>query len=227
MLVLKHVEHGKGGGASQVVSTEGCTQLSVNRLEVGRYKESCHGIAVGDALGHGDEVGLDAQPLVGKELTTAAIATLYLVADEYGAVFLAGSRQTLCKLGCSHHTATDALDALQDHGAHIALGQFALPCLQVVHGQEGHMTVVVDGSHNLWVARHLYSQRCAAVEGVVDREHARAPIGEAGQLQRVLVGLGATVDEKQLVVVVAADGAQALGQLLLQRVDDTVGVEAQ
>ena len=50
---------------------------------------------------------------------------------------------------------------------------------------------------------------------------------EAGQLERILISLGTAVDEKQLVVIVAADLAESLGQLLLQAVDDAVGVEAE
>lgn len=45
--------------------------------------------------------------------------------------------------------------------------------------------------------------------------------------RRILISLGTAVDEKQLVVIVAADLAESLGQLLLQAVDDAVGVEAE
>ena len=65
------------------------------------------------------------------------------------------------------------------------------------------------------------------MKGLLGREHARAAIGKRGELQRVLVGLGAAVDQEQLVVVVARDAAQALGQLHLQLVHHGVGVEAQ
>ena len=50
---------------------------------------------------------------------------------------------------------------------------------------------------------------------------------EPGQLEGVLVGLSATVDEEELVVVVARHAAQPVGDLLLQAIDDTVGIEAQ
>ncbi len=167
VLVLVHVEHGQGGGAAEMVASEGGAQLPVDWFEVGRDEQSAHGIAVGNALGHGDEVGLDAQPLVGKELSAAPVATLYLVSDEYRAVFLAGGGKPLGKLGGGHHASADALDTLQDHGANVTLGQFALPRLKVVHRQEGDMAVGIDGCHDLGVAGDLDSQRCAAVEGMV------------------------------------------------------------
>ena len=50
---------------------------------------------------------------------------------------------------------------------------------------------------------------------------------EGGQLQGVLVGFGTAVDEEERVVFVAAGLAQAFGHLLLELVDDGVGVEAQ
>ena len=49
---------------------------------------------------------------------------------------------------------------------------------------------------------------------------------ETGELERVLVGLGTTVDKKEAVVLVAAYLSEAFRQLLLQTVDDTVGIEA-
>ena len=64
------------------------------------------------------------------------------------------------------------------------------------------------------------------MERLLAREDAHGLwILERRQLQGVLVGLGTTVDEKQLVVLVAADASQSLGHLLLQFVDDGVGVE--
>ena len=64
------------------------------------------------------------------------------------------------------------------------------------------------------------------MEGLFGREHTCAAIVEAGELEGILVGFGATVDQKELIIVVAADLAQPLGKLALEQVDDTVGVEA-
>ena len=50
---------------------------------------------------------------------------------------------------------------------------------------------------------------------------------ERSQLHGVLVGLGSAVDQEQLIVVVTASFAQTCGELLLQGVDNRVGVEAQ
>jgi hypothetical protein len=63
------------------------------------------------------------------------------------------------------------------------------------------------------------------VESLLAAEHAGIARLERCELQGVLVGLGPAADEKQLVVVVAADASQSLGHLLLQFVDDGVGVE--
>ena len=93
-----------------------------------------------------------------EELARAAIATLYLVADEHSAIFLAGFGEPLGKLLGSDIAAAHSLDALQDTGAHIALGKLTLPRLQVVVGKEGHMPIVVDRRYYLRITRHLHGQ---------------------------------------------------------------------
>ena len=199
--------------------------MTIDGLEVGRYQHGTHGETVGYALGHRDDVGLDAQPLVGEELTATAIAALYLVAYQRGAIALAGVGQILGKLRRGHLDAADALYALQDDGTYIALLEFGLPGGQVVEWQVGDMAVIVDGCDNLRIVGNLDSQRGAAVEGFPGRQHARAAIAKRCQLQRILVGLGTAVDEEQLIVIVAAHLAKALGQLLLKLVNNRVGVE--
>ena len=95
---------------------------------------------------------------MGEELTATAIAALYLVAYQRGAITLAGVGQILGKLRRGHLDATDALYALQDDGSDTAARQFAYPRLDVVQRQETHVVVVVQRSHNLWIVRHLYGQ---------------------------------------------------------------------
>ena len=226
-LALHHVERGQRGGAGQVVAPEGGAQLPVDGREARRDEHGSHGEAVGDALGHGDDVGADAQPLVGEELAAAAVSALYLVADECRSRLLAGLAQPLGELGGEHAHASYALYALYDAGADIALPQLGLPGGQVVDGQEGDVLAVVDGGHYLGVVGHLHGQRRAPVEGLPDGQYPLAAVLEGGQLQGVLVGLRAGVDEEELVVVISACLSQPLGQLRLQGVDDGVAVEAQ
>ena len=227
MLLLEDVEHSQGGGTCQMVASEGGAELALHRLEARRDEHARHGEAVAYALGHGDEVGAYAEPLVGKELTAAAVATLYLVADEDGAVAVASLEQTLGKLGCSHIQSAHALDALDDAGSHVALGEFGFPCLQVVEGQEGGMSVGIDGGIVFGDVGHLDGERGAAVEGLAGSEHAGASGLERCQLERVLIGFGARVDKEEAVVVIPAGFAETLGELLLQSVDDRVAVEPQ
>ena len=162
-----------------------------------------------------------------EELSAAAIATLYLVANQYGSILLAEFLQSLCKLFSGQFDATHALNALQDDGAHIAFLQFLLPCCQVVQRQVGHVAVIVDGRDDFRVVGHLHGQTGPSVEGLLGREYAGAPVRKRGQLQRVFVGFGAAVYEKQLIVVVAADGAQPFGQFHLQPVNHRIAVESQ
>ena len=56
-------------------------------------------------------------------------------------------------------------------------------------------------------------------------EHPAAPIVETGEFQCILVGLSTTVDQEKAIVLITAYFSESLSQLLLQGVDDTVGVE--
>ena len=222
---FKHIEHGQCGGAGQMVAAEGGAQLPIDGLELGTYQYASHREAVGDALGHGDDVGTYVEPLVGEELSRAPVATLYLVAYQYRVVLSAELLQPAGKLFGCQLDAADALYALEDDGTHVALLQLALPCRQVVYWQVGYVAIIVDGGYNLGVVGGLDGQRCTAMEGFLERQHTGAAIAERCQLEGVFVGLGTAVDEEQLVVVVAADASQPAGQLGLQRVDHGVGVE--
>ena len=227
MLIFHDMEHGKGGGTGQMVATECGAELSVDRGELGRDEQRRHGEAVGDAFGHCDEVRTDAEPLMGEELAAAAVAALYLVADEQGLVFGAGCAERLSEIGLYHPDAAHALDALDDAGAHVAFGQLGLPGGDVVDGQVGDVMVGVDGGDDFRVVGHFDGERGAAVEGFLCREHPCAPVVERGEFEGVLIGLGSTVDEKQLIVLVSTGCSEPLGELLLKTVDDGVGVETQ
>ena len=133
---------------------------------------------------------------MGEEAARAPVATLDLVGDEHGAVAAACLGEALCELlGCQLYAA-HTLYALQDDGADVALVKLGLPGREVVEGEVGDVAVGVDGRDDLGVVGDLHGEAGAAVEGLGGAEHACAAVGEAGQLQGVLVGLGAAVDEE-------------------------------
>ena len=49
---------------------------------------------------------------------------------------------------------------------------------------------------------------------------------ERGKLQSVFVGLGTGIDEEELIVVITTGFSKALGELLLQTVDNGIGIES-
>ena len=65
------------------------------------------------------------------------------------------------------------------------------------------------------------------MERLLCREHTGATIVEGCQLQSIFIGFCATVDEEQGIVFVPGNLAQTLSNLLLQTVDDRVGIESQ
>ena len=99
--------------------------------------------------------------------------------------------------------ATHTLYALQYHGTDVALSQFLLHGLNIVEGQVGDVAVGIDGGNDFGVVCGFYGQRGAAVERLLERYHAGSSVGERGQLEGVLVGLGAAVNQEQGIVVVA------------------------
>ena len=98
MLLLEDIKHSESCCTSEVIATEGCTELTIYRLELRGNQHASHRETIADTLSHSDEVGLDAEPLVSEELTASAVAALDFIADEEGAIFLAGCLQALCKL---------------------------------------------------------------------------------------------------------------------------------
>ena len=134
MLLLENIKHSERSSTSQMITTKRCSELSNDWWEVGRDKHGSHRQTIGDTLGNGDEVRLDAKPLMGKELSTSAIATLDLIADQHCTIFFASLCQALGELGRSHDTAADTLDTLKDNSADISFSEFFLPGPKVVHG---------------------------------------------------------------------------------------------
>ena len=78
------------------------------------FHTATHRETITDTLGYGDEIWLDAQPLVSEELTASAITALDFIANQESAEFLAGSLQALSKLRSNHVAATYALNRLDD-----------------------------------------------------------------------------------------------------------------
>ena len=187
-----------------MVATKCGAQLSVDGLEIGRYQHGTHREAVGNTLCHGDDIGFDAQPLVGKELTRTTIATLYLVANQRHTEAFAGVGQVLGKLRRRHLNASDTLDALQDDGTDAATRHLTYPRLDVVQRQKTHVVVVIQRSNNLRIVCHLDGQRRTTMESLFTTQDACSlRILERCQLQSILVGLGTTVNQEQLIVVIA------------------------
>ena len=227
VFILHDVENGERPSTGQVVASKGGAKLSVDWLELGRDEHSRHGESIGNALGHGDEVGLHAEPLVGKKLSATPISALYLVADENGVVLGAELTKPLHEVGRGKADAAHSLYALYDNGTDVTLLNLCPPCLQVVERQIGYVVVGIDRGNIFGVGRGLYGKRGAPVEGLLEGENACAPVVERGQLQGVFVGFGPRVDEKQLIVIISACLAKACGKLPLQGVDDGVAVEAE
>ena len=165
-----------------MVSSKGGSELSVGGLKLGRDEYATHGEAVANAFGYGNDVGTDAQPLVGKKLSATSVSALYLIANECGSVFPAGCQQPLGKFGSGKVNASHALNTFDDAGTHVTLCQFGFPCSQVVEWKIGGVLVGVDRSDNLGIVGGFHCQRRSAMESFLGRQNAGAPIMERSQL---------------------------------------------
>ena len=95
---------------------------------------------------------------MGKELAAAAVATLYFIADEYGAVGFAKCLKLLEEGGFDHANTANALYALDDARTDIFLFQLSLPSLNVVERQVSDMTICIDGGNDFGIRRSLNCQ---------------------------------------------------------------------
>ena len=210
-----------------MAASEGGSELSVGRLEHGADQHSSHRKSGGDAFGHGDEVGPDAGVLVSEEASGASVARLYFVENQHCAVGVALLAHHPEEVGRGNPDSAHTLHSFDYDGRHVAFAQFGAHGVDVVERQEGDVAVVVDRRHYLRIVGRFHRGRSAPVESFPEGHDALASGVERGEFQGVFVGLGARVDQKQLVVVVAAHLAEAFGQLCLEVVDYRIGVKYQ
>lgn len=95
-----------------MVSAKRSAETPIDGLELRRDEHTAHWESVADTLCHGNQVGTDAKPLMGEEASATTITALYLIADEHGAIFLAGGSQSLRKFSIDDIAAADTLYTL-------------------------------------------------------------------------------------------------------------------
>ena len=182
-------------------------------------------IAGVDALRHGEDVRHYVPVLAGKPATGAPEAGHHLVADEQHAVAVADLADRLQIAVGGHDDAVGAGDRLEDDGSHgvrplvlenllqmgaagaywarVRVTRGAAVCVRVEHAHDtGHARFGVPATR---VAGQRDGAGRGAVVGAVagdDLLTARVP---AGQLDRVLVGLGAIIGEERCFQVARRD----------------------
>ena len=225
VFLLENLKNSYCSGTSEVISAECGAELTIYRLKLWTNKHSAKRIAIGDALSHSDHVGTNAGVLMSEEFARTAVAALYFVENEHGVVLITLAAQCLEEVVSWYLHAAHALNAFHYHSAHIAGCQFAGYGVYVVERKEGYMAVIVDWSHYLGIVGGLNGKRSASVECLIEGYHAATSVVERCQFQRILIGFGARIDEKQLIIVVAARLAEQVSQALLQTIDHRVAVE--
>ena len=226
-LAFKSIDHGNGGYAGKVVTSEGGAEHSFDRRDRWRDEHRAHREAVGYAFGTGDDVGADAGVLVGEEASGAAVARLDFIKYEQCAGGCAEFAQAAHEVVIDHADTCHSLDAFNDHSGKFAGGEKTLRGLDVVERGEDHILSRIEGCLDLGIVSCGYGSGCASVECAVKGEDLAASGVERGEFHRVFVSLGSGVAEKEGIVIVAGDASQSVGEFLLEGVLHGVRVEAQ
>ena len=215
-LLLNDIEHRKGGGAGNGVAAEGrAERAGVEQVgEVGAGEAGAEGKAAAKRLGQGEHIGLDAKLLPGEEGAGAAHAGLHLVHQEQEVVLLAERSDAFDELGRGGDDAALGLDGLEHDGDGL-IREGGLDGGEVVvigiGKADGHR---VEALLDLLLGGGRAHGQGPAVEALIEGDHfvaaavGRAP--EAGDLDHILVGLGAGVGEEGAVA--ARELGEALGQ---------------
>ncbi len=235
VLLFEYVEDGQCGGAGHRIAavgpSDGAQRGGIDDLRASDDGGERH--AGRQRLADRDEVGDDALVLHGPELAGAPEAGLDLVDDEYDAVLIAEPAQAAEEALGGHDEAALAQDGLDDDGGHVLrrhVGQQHLVearqgvLRQLVGrhadrrpvgiGQRGVEDVGGEGAdpgaQRPVLAVEGQAQQSAAVEAVLEADDA-APLGEgAGELDGVLDGLGAAVEERGFARALEAGGFHQL-----------------
>ena len=121
---------------------------------------------------------------------------------------------------------TTTLDTLDDNSRYIAFSELLLYGEGVVEVQESHWVALVEWCLNLWIIGYCYRATSAAMEAAMESYHTALAGMERGEFESILIALCTGVVKEKGVILVARDTAQTLCQLLLERVLNRIGVEA-
>ena len=131
-LALHNLENCDGSSTSKMVSTEGRSELTINRREFGTDEETTHGESIADSFRDSYHIGTNSEMLMSKEFAASSVATLNLVANQDGSVSVAQFLKFLQEIGFDQANTTHSLYAFQDASADISLLEFSFPSLYIV-----------------------------------------------------------------------------------------------
>ena len=203
------LHRGQARGAGEVVPTErGAVVARAHEVgHAGARRDGAHGESVGDALGHGHDVGLDLAALVAEGGPAAIEARLHLVDDQQDVLLGAELADVAHVVVVGVPDAALALHALEHDGARRALARAAHGLAQRVdvvqghrhkaggHGPEALVELVLPGGGK-GRERATVEALARGHDGVGPAQLALAPA--ARDLDGALVGLGAGVGEEGL-----------------------------
>jgi hypothetical protein len=220
--LLEGVERGDDHGAGERAAAEGAAEGADADAgdDLGAGQHGARGEAAGHALRHGEQVRRHAVELGGEGVAGAPHAGLHLVEDQLRtgrAGQLAGRGEVVApQLEGARHS----LHRFDDEGRDV-VAERGVEGGDVTARHEGHVERRLREGVAVLAPRHRRGRGGAPVEGALER-HDTTPAGLAQrQHQRVLVGLGAGVDEEDVVEPGGGEGREARRRVLadLQRQD--------
>ncbi len=231
-LALDGIERSDDHRAGERTAAEGAAELADAdagaRLLGGQH--GAGGEAAGEALGDGEQVGRDVVELRRERLAGAPHAALHLVEDKQRAGAprqLARGEQVVAAevVGAGH-----ALHGLEDERRNVA-GAVARERrrerVDVAARHEGDVERRAREAVTVLAPRHRGGRGGAAVEGALERHHPPAAGLAEGEQQRVLVRLGAAVDEEDPRQAGRREGDEPRRRLVADRHRQRIALEEQ
>ena len=225
ILVTIDIGDGYCSSHAEVVAAESGAEHAFDGLELRTDEDTAYGEAIGYALGHGDEVGLDAGSLMGEESTSASVATLDLIEDENRAMSMAEGEEVLEELIVGDIDTAATLDALDDDGRNIVFLNVLGDGGDVVQLSPKNLVLEVERGVDFRIVGDGNSSAGTAVEAVAESDDLATTSMERREFEAVLVGLGSAVADEEAIFREPAQLANLLGESRLEGIDDAIGIE--
>ena len=173
--------------------------------------------AVAHTFGWRVDIRLRAGKIVRKKAAAAAVPALDAIGDVHRAVRRTQRADFFQKRLAGHMDTAHALNAFHNYRRNIfaLLPESGFQRLDVVVRQKNDAVGLVDRRYDFRIVGSGHGQGGASVKSLFKSYYFFSAGVKRRQFERILVGFGARIAEKKVVVVFAGESAQRIGEFLL------------